>query len=411
MRKRIIAGAALAAVLLCGPAASWAQSAPARTAAGATYGCQLPQKPPPPSGSTSDFAVYAWQTFIALNWTAAAGNRGVPDCRKALGSAGATVWQSYRTIESIFLPGARDPGPWNAPMSPVTLSQSAKTSKVVMASAMGTVLQPVGGWLIDQNGNPTFYEIAVNQSSYDYIRSNRFFNADIVNASRTIAFPAGTLEVKASWRILTPAEDASRYLTMSAVVDTFDSQGKPNGTKPATLGLVGLHAIIKAPGFPQWIWATFEQVDNLTAPPKGKPTYFDPKAPATSVNKSPCKVGVLPCAPRDGTTFQTPNPLTRITPIDPQVAAVSKAVQQQYGSTFVKYYELVGTQWPTDPGDPGNPLGTPMPNILANVTMESYLQPTSSCMACHSTAVSGSNRYKSDFSFVFIHAQAPKAGN
>lgn len=417
MRKGIIAGAVMAAVMLGGAACSQAQTGGGGSGGGgkptATYGCTLPTTPPAASAGKADFAVYSWQTFIALNWPMQAGKRGVPDCGKTIGGGGPTVWQSYRTVESIFLPGARDPGPWNTPMSPASLSQSAKASKVVMSSAMGGVLQPVGGWLIDQNGNPTYYDIAVNQASYDYIRSNGFYNANTVNSSRTIAFPNGTIEIKAAWRILTPAEDASRYLTMSAQVVTFDAKGNPNpgAPKTATLGLVGLHAITKAPGFPQWIWATFEQVDNVTAPPTGRASYSDPKAPASAVNKTPCQPGVLPCTPKAGTTFQTPDPLTRVTPIDPAVATVNAAVQKQFGSTFLKYYQLVGTQWPADPGDPGNPLGTPTPNILANVTMESYLQPTSSCMACHSTAVSGSNRYKSDFSFLFIHAQAPAAGN
>ena len=30
------------------------------------------------------------------------------------GAPGPTVWESYKTVEQIFLPGAADPGPWNA---------------------------------------------------------------------------------------------------------------------------------------------------------------------------------------------------------------------------------------------------------------------------------------------------------
>ncbi|MDZ5646028.1 hypothetical protein [Nitrospirillum sp. BR 11828] len=374
--------------------------------------CQFPTTPPPPSGDAGAFATYAWQMFIALNWTPQVGDRGVPDCTKPLGgSTSGTVWQTYKTVDEIFLPNAQNPGPWNSSLTATLFKQTAKASTAVQTSAMGTVMQPVGGWLIDQAGNPTYYEIAANRVSYDYIVANGFYNANTVNAARNIAFPEGATEIKASWRILTALDDTSRYLTLAATVETFDANGKPNGTKAATLGLVGLHIIVKAKGYPQWIWSTFEQVDNVTPAPNGKASYSDPNAKPSDVNQSPCQVGVLPCTPKPGKTFQTPDPLTRVTAIPSAVAAINQQIQAQYGSTFVKYYELVATQHPADPGDPGNPLGTPTPNLLANVTMESYLQPTSSCMACHSTAVSGPSRYKSDFSFLFIHAQAPKSGH
>jgi hypothetical protein len=402
-RKGLLAGlSALAFTLLFSVgAAPMPPSAPA-------YGCHVPASPPAAQAGESDFAVYSWQMFVALNWPELNGQRGVPNCRKPLGAAGATVWQSYRRVESIFLPDAKNPGSWNTPLSRPLLLQDSKASQAVLQSALGGVLQPVGGWLIDQRTHPTYYEIADNRISYDYIVKNDLYNGNVVNADRPIAFPDGTMEVKASWRILTPKDDRSRYLTMAATVATFDSQGRPKGKTSALLGLVGLHIIVKPTGFPQWIWSTFEQVDNLVAPPRGLASYLDPKAPAGAVNQSPCQPGVLPCTPKAGATFQTPDPLTRMTPVSRAVDLINKTVQAKFGATFVKYYELVGTQWPSDPSDPGNPLGTPTPNVLANVTMESYIQPTSSCMACHSTAVSGSNRYKSDFSFLFIHAKAPK---
>jgi hypothetical protein len=38
--------------------------------------------------------------------------------------------------------------------------------------------------------------------------------------------------------------------------------------------------------------------------------------------------------------------------------------------------------------------------------METYIQPISSCMACHSTATSQAG-VKSDFSFMLLDAQSP----
>ena len=78
-----------------------------------------------------------------------------------------------------------------------------------------------------------------------------------------------------------------------------------------------------------------------------------------------------------------------------------------FPDSFPKYYRLITTQWPTNPNDPGDPLGTPTPNISANVTMESYVQPTSSCMACHQIAAGVGSEYRPDFSYMLLHAQTP----
>ncbi|KTC33141.1 hypothetical protein AO265_33960, partial [Pseudomonas sp. ABAC61] len=56
---------------------------------------------------------------------------------------------------------------------------------------------------------------------------------------------------------------------------------------------------------------------------------------------------------------------------------------------------------------PGNPLGSPTPSLSANVTMEAYIQPNSSCMNCHAMATPLNSLSKSDFSYVFRFAQAP----
>jgi hypothetical protein len=352
--------------------------------------------------------------FIALNWPLQTGQRGEPNCTLPFGKTGTngapltTVWQSYKFVDEIFLPHAQHPGPWNSTMpTQVHLSEIAKASKAANNSPIGAIMQPVGGWLIDQQGNPTFYQIAANEISYNYIVNNGLYNANTANSDSNIDFPWDTTEIKASWRVLTKAEDKTRYLTMDATIDTFDDKGNPTGTKAATLGLVGLHIINKAAGFPQWIWSTFEQVDNVVAPPNGKASYMNPNATPTEVNQSPCAGNAIPCKPRSGKTFHSPDPLTRMTPISAGTATVNGNAQNKYANTFAKYYQLVTTQWPADPNDPGNPAGTPTPNVAANVTMESYIQSTSSCMACHSTAVSGPARNRADFSFLFIHAQEP----
>lgn len=375
--------------------------------------CQPPTSAPAANASQQAFDDYSWQLFVALNWPAQAGQRGQPDCNQPLGSAGPTVWQSYKTVSEIFLPNGANPGPWNAPLGKRSLGiiniAALKNTSVVQA-----VDQAVGGWLIDQRGNPTYYDISANQASYDYIVQNGFYNANTVAKAQSIAFPAQATEVKAAWRVLTRQDDASRYLTTQAEVAQFDAQGRPTGsTAPATLGLVGLHIIVKAPGYPQWVWATFEQVDNVPGASAGSSpySYYNASAPAASVNQSPCnwqhQGSQLVCTPKPGATFQTPDPLSRVTPIASSTAAVNSQYQQSLSSSVLRYYQLVTTQRPLMPDNPGNPLGQPTPALAANVTMESYIQPNSSCMNCHSMATPVNSAVRSDFSYLFKFAKAP----
>ena len=72
-------------------------------------------------------------------------------------------------------------------------------------------------------------------------------------------------------------------------------------------------------------------------------------------------------------------------------------------------YELVTTQWPTDPTNKTDPSGSPFPLFAANTTMETYVQgnvpqASSSCMACHNNATA-TNGKVSDFSFLLEKAQ------
>ncbi len=389
-----------------------ARETPAASALATPLNCQPPSSAPVATASQDQFDQYSWQMFIALNWPAQDGQRGTPNCSQQPGDAGYTVWQTYKTVEEIFLPNAADPGPWNTPLA-------ARTLGIINIAALKNtrqetfIDQAVGGWLIDQAGNPTYYDIAANETSYNYIVANRFYNADVVSKANNIQFPNGVIEIKSSWRILTPSDNASRYLTQLAQVATFNEQGQRIGTQQAYLGLVGLHIITKPAGYPQWVWSTFEQIDNVpsnatTSPPY---SYFNPSA--AHVNQSPCtwqpQDAQLVCVPLPGTTFQTPDPLSRFTPIAALTDDVNKRYRAEPGlqNSVLKYYQLITTQRPLRPNDPSNPLGTPTPALSANVTMESYIQPNSSCMTCHSMATPAKSLFTSDFSYLFKFANAP----
>ena len=363
--------------------------------------CQLPASPPAPGDDQQAFSTYAWRMFVAVNWPARPGERGQPDCTGgSIGSSAPTVWESFKTSQQIFLPGAVDPGPWNSGVkTPLQLKYHSKAPSVLKLPA--SIRQAVGGWLIDQQSNPTYYQIAVNETAYNYIRDNHYYNANTVNSASQIQLPEGALEIKASWRIMHNA-DTHRYLTSTAQVMIFDANGKPTGKyRQAQVGLVGLHIVYKAKDYPQWIWATFEQVDNVGDPGSGiNASYYNPQC-----SGSYCTPNVSPI--KSGQPFGTPNQLTRVTSILPVTQHINTQWRKLLTGTPFQYYQLISPQWPSDPNDPGNPQGTPTPGTVANVTMESYIQPISSCMDCHSTARVPNGNIKTNYSFIFLFAQQP----
>ena len=61
------------------------------------------------------------------------------------------------------------------------------------------------------------------------------------------------------------------------------------GQNPVTLGLVGLHIVHKTDSEPQWIWSTFEHVNNVpaAADPAGAHYNFYRAGCATSAMSTP----------------------------------------------------------------------------------------------------------------------------
>jgi hypothetical protein len=92
------------------------------------------------------------------------------------------------------------------------------------------------------------------------------------DSSQLVSLPIGTIEIKAAWRPLNPAEAASgRFHQQTVRFYEQGSSGKFSRCyRDANWGLIALHIIQKTPTAPYFIYATFEQADNiLTA--DGKP--------------------------------------------------------------------------------------------------------------------------------------------
>lgn len=438
---------------------------------------------------------FAWQEFIALNWAAAPGKRGVADPNVTAAQFGApnptaaTVWETYKGNTEVFLPAGAKPKPWNDPPPAPSCAAGASAASALlsepgtrvlsMTSAFGDFSldetnQASGQWLADQNGL-AYYEIKLNQDEFNTIVDNHFYDSSVqlqtaergVNpkgGEYQVKLPAGcisnpnncpnngqpvvgAIELKAAWRILTDPSQYGRYLTSKAVL-----VGPKGACSNATLGLVGLHIIHKTVSQPYFIWATFEQVDNV--PPASPATFANPSCqcqtaiPSSCFEKTPpstvyqnCRATQMkgePCTANTPPPYNTTSASCTPYPIqvarhrriannssDPVVDTNTAARQLIVGAnaqSVFQYYQLVDVLWststqptytnqPNQPG-PSAPLpisgATPDPDAqpVANTTMETYVQ-KKTCLSCHVYANVPGGKYASDFSFIMGDAQSP----
>lgn len=403
------------------------------------------------------FDEFSWSSFVALNWPALAD--GTPDKSKVIGADGdnPTVWESYKETYEIFLPDGAQPV-WDNHQLPQACQGIAggPTNKVMqMAQKVSDeVLDETGnpfntGPVIDrQNGRFARFEIRVNRVAFDFIVNNKLFNKEGQAAFTTfIQFPAGKVNsdgtnaspnegamiFKAAWKVIDEknGDIPGRFHTTKAYVFTPESESPP--IKPScqlvTMGLVGFHIAHKTFKAPQWVWSTFEQVDNVVVPadaPAGlKPNFFNPDCKDCKENVPPPK----PWNPNDTLSPELRSQITRILPIDQATQDLNKKWQGLLRAvnpnSVWQYYQLISTQWPSLVEDENNPIpqlqgpnamGRPIPVYLANTALESYIQGkvnkgvptgTSSCNACHNNAATTNGKF-SDFTYIL--ARANKTG-
>ncbi len=376
--------------------------------------------------------IFSWQDFLALHWPASADHRGQPDPYKPISAPGPRVWETWKEAYEVYLPTGDEPPPWNTPQPVPGGCGDADVSKVLsrrqkVDDVIDAKLQPTGAdktlpaTLTDQQGRLVRYEIRLNEVLFDYIRANTLYNGAIQAAANAVSFPAGSMLIKAAWREL-EAQEEPLFHTIGACVCEATQDGFPTDCAPKRMGLVGFHIMHKTPSAPQWIWSTFEHVNNVTSR-TGAPTSFnnprcDPKD----------------CPPNQQTSPGIPTQVTRVTPIpsaDPDCDHPEQAIDNVHelntnlrqaladrGSVF-QYYELVNSQFPlpvvaTDAGSAPTPstVFDVRPTWLANTTLETFIQESSSCMGCHAMArtLRLDTVVAADFSFTLNNAY-PKPVN
>ena len=390
-----------------------------------TISAEIPKDVDIPAGTTGNpiafFDDFSWRMFVALNWPATQ-DRGVPDRSKKFGADGPTVWETWKTDYEIHQPNAQRPTVWSSydaisPCSSMPVSDAALNKVFAGGSLSGSAaiadynqadFGVPRGCLVAQNRTYVRYEIHVNQIEFDFIRgpdgdqSKWFYIIDNLPSQMqpTLVLPAGSIEIKASWKEFNlPAEQelAKRFHTRKATL--VDPQG--NCRHDVVMGLIGLHIVHKTPSRREWIWTSFEHVYNLTPAVIG-----DPAAPPALVNR-------LLTPPISANNPPSLNPRAVPAKRLRDIHASTKQTNDLYrNATAIKgtvweNYQLVLTQWPTQPApddatfqqhfaNPNYPVtaGSPFPSdadamatSFANVTMETSndFQRGVSCMNCHFT--------------------------
>jgi hypothetical protein len=372
------------------------------------------------------FDEFSWRSLVALSWPAGPG--GTADPARRIGERGdaPTVWEHWPLAEDVFPPPPAVPRPWGAPPTIPLACRPASRALSMFAKAPVT---PEGGILagstqalntgplIDRNGEYVRYSVQLNRDAFDYVVSNRLYNTVGQTSLNPISFPAGSLgtnsvgaiTIKAAWKVLGAGDDPNRFHKMTAWAYTPAGSGTAESCVPKHFGLVGLHLAHKTASRPQWIWSTFEQVDN--APPGDAPrsaSFYD-----VACTGEHCKPNVMSPRPWRPATKGIPTQVTRLTPIPGGTAAVNTrwqaALRHVDAASPWQYYMLVGTQWPTAPDDPDG-IGLPTPPTLANAVIETFIQQggegaASSCIHCHRGAsVSGRTSQSADYSYLLQRA-------
>jgi hypothetical protein len=419
------------------------------------------------------FDFYSWRTFIAMN--APADSNITIDHSQA---DTPTRWESidnFKQLADVMLPlgttplatWPTDPAAMEAEkqrLLPENCKPQYKPGKMVVKMIEESFNEPFKtGPLIDQQGHYAIFDILMNRQMFDYIKlhhldtkAGQMDAADLVvdfppgqNASSEL----GAFMLKVSWKILGPDEiKAGNFHMVDALVSMPVREGstaKPP-CLPQKLGLIGFHAVHKTASRPQWIWTSFEHIQNVpdrnevTAKTFHGPYHFfstncGDDCPAE--NATPPREFWQPDLAlklRFGDTFKSQ--IVRETPLTDAAKHMNDIFHDILKGTVWVNYMLLSTQWPSNFGctflhsasaDAPAPKTdflkqpdmtcSPAPTYFANSTLETYSQgevpmASSSCIACHGNAVSlqtGASNQKpgelrfnqSDFTFILEKAK------
>lgn len=250
--------------------------------------------PSPTEQDECPFYKFGWQSFLYV--TQSEPNDTVPR------------FVRYDTPNDLFPPAggglALTAAPPRAAAKKHILSLSVRNSPNNTRNIQAVAFEQAGsqGVVVDHNNRCLYYGQHVNPEFVDFIRNG--LGLKTAEQIKDVplgqpGFPAGCVELKSSWRVLTEEEKQpgrlqelqKSFFITDAEVPTLVALG-PQGSqviradagkaRPEKVALVALHVVGTTPGHPEFIWASFEHVENSPTPSKSV-LVLDPKEPVNNV--------------------------------------------------------------------------------------------------------------------------------
>ncbi|MFT6243766.1 MAG: hypothetical protein ACJA0U_001861 [Salibacteraceae bacterium] len=344
----------------------------------------------PNNRGVADPSVVTAADFLTYNTNAKKNNNPAP-----------VVWESFRTFDAAFPRNAKNttatPDSWDAvPYTrPFALDFTSK-SELDEASSYP---------LVDQNREYVRYNLQLNEVMYEFIRQNKWYLKENLPKSPTQAtlppLPIDTatgkiisvqqpqtntiitqpvngnsITIKSSWRLMITEKDPARPykhvddLTRYFVSDAMVKDPITNVPSLRKVGLVGIHIVVKTPQFTQGVWSSFEHVDNVKLNKSAemsklvtRPSFNSGESgfqsegfsyrPASLAAEGAMAVEEALRVPVEvSRIYKIPNTPVGTSPTLPDglsTQGLNKAYQKLLEGTVWANYELVITQWPTDP--------------------------------------------------------------
>lgn len=295
--------------------------------------------------------------------------------------------------------------------------------------------------LVDQNHNPLYFSVYLNQTFADFVRKNQLNRLEaLINPPEKggvptdLEFPPGSVELKAAWKIVEPGEDSSDYFTIRARVPVLKNSGneviETSATREVTVAMLSLHVVFVVQDHPEFIWATFEHANAAgerdlapsasDIPGRGTQS-LDARHSSYSLYAPGLPIGLANLLPpkqllKEGTQkFLDTTSVYRIYPAslvetqeeDKGVVTLNQNIGKLFDQTDAgkgdlrRNYRLAGAVWIDEPGadkpDGNFKADRTFENYdkhkilagedgLSNMAMESFTQRAQpNCLSCHNT--------------------------
>ncbi|MFQ3327024.1 MAG: hypothetical protein ACI8YC_001665 [Salibacteraceae bacterium] len=382
------------------------------------------------------YNIYSWQALIAINWPLDAKGKALQNFT----DEGSPAWLQWKEAFQVYRKDGKKPAAWNSPRTDSGLGLKTSVlddsgSRVILSSNTPThkghnniadeIDQAFAGKLFDQNGEVVVYEVLMNKEEFDYVLENKLYNIngqlEFSKTNTEANFPKGNYEkaqlgateIKLAWRILKHSDPhQERYFRDEGYIIN-ETTGQP---EKALLGLIGFHISQKTPTGKQWVWSTFEQIDNLdqnTIEVGGKTIVIPPTLTNPDCEICPVNVDVT----NNGSSYKHNNTThgnywkvtndpkkyytdasimktqaKRMIDIPVRVQQINKMMQDYFKqqASVWQYYQLIDTQYPINQNT--NPAistkteyhlpesvvnksgGKPNLAFLTNISMETFFQ-------------------------------------